>query len=201
MPGNLSGRTDGRTCRKTVTVGRVDQRTYVQVKRGYFRLRTDGRTDGQPENIMPPAPKGGGIKMLKHIYLCLKQFKSLLSGKCIKSLKKVSWMIFLPASCAFAITIRSQLEAPYLIEAPPKWVSTLSQNSSTAQKIEAPGAFNMNFTEFMHTCTVNHGMCCSKSQWWPPKPVSMLLACLNGHMQVPQWYPKWHGIEAPSTMS
>ena len=69
MPGNLSGRkdgqtdgrTDGRTCRKTVTVGRVDQRTHVQVKKGYFRLRTDGRTDGQPENIMPPAPKGGGI--------------------------------------------------------------------------------------------------------------------------------------------
>ena len=61
IPGNLSGRTDGRTCRKTVTVGRVDQRTHVQVKRGYFRLRTDGRTDGQPENIMPPAPKGGGI--------------------------------------------------------------------------------------------------------------------------------------------
>ena len=54
-------RTDGRTCRKTVTVGRVDQRTHVQVKRGYFRLRTDGGTDGQPENIMPPAPKGGGI--------------------------------------------------------------------------------------------------------------------------------------------
>ena len=25
--------------------------------------RTDGRTDGQPENIMPPAPKGGGIKI------------------------------------------------------------------------------------------------------------------------------------------
>ena len=66
MPGNLSGRmdgqTDGRTCRKMVTVDRVDQRTHVQVKRGYFRLRTDGRTDGQPENIMPPAPKGGGIK-------------------------------------------------------------------------------------------------------------------------------------------
>ena len=65
MPGNLSGRTDGqtdgRTCRKTVTVGRVDQRTHVQVKRGYFRLGTDGRTDGQPENIMPPAPKGGCI--------------------------------------------------------------------------------------------------------------------------------------------
>ena len=50
-------RTDGWTCRKTVMIGRVDQRTHVQVKRGYFRLRTDG----QPENIMPPAPKGGGI--------------------------------------------------------------------------------------------------------------------------------------------
>ena len=55
-------RTDGRTCRKMVTAGRMDQRTHEQVKRGYFRLRTDGRTDGQPENIMPPAPKGGGIK-------------------------------------------------------------------------------------------------------------------------------------------
>ena len=67
MPGNLSGRTDwrtdSRTCRKTVTVGQVDQQTHVQVKWGYFRLQTDGRTDGQPENIMPPAPKGGGIKI------------------------------------------------------------------------------------------------------------------------------------------
>ena len=69
MPGNLpgrtdgqtEGRTDGRTCRKTVTVGRVDQWTHVQVQRGYFRLQTDGLTDGQPENIMPLAPKGGGI--------------------------------------------------------------------------------------------------------------------------------------------
>ena len=64
--GRTDRRTDGQTCRKTVTVGRVDQRTHVHVKRGYFRLRTDGqtdgRTDGQPENIMPPAPKGGGIK-------------------------------------------------------------------------------------------------------------------------------------------
>ena len=57
------GRRDGQTCCKMVTVGRVDQRTHVQVKRGYFRLRTDGRTDGQPENIMPQAPKGGGIKI------------------------------------------------------------------------------------------------------------------------------------------
>ena len=30
--------------------------------------RTDRRTDGQPENIMHPAPKGGGIT--KH-YICL----------------------------------------------------------------------------------------------------------------------------------
>ena len=29
--------------------------------------RTDGRTDGQPENIMPPAPKGGGIKMQQSV--------------------------------------------------------------------------------------------------------------------------------------
>ena len=50
------GRMDGHAV-KQVTVGRVDQRTYVQVKRGYFRLRTDG----QPENIMLPVPKGGGI--------------------------------------------------------------------------------------------------------------------------------------------
>ena len=47
--GQTDGRTDGRTCRKTVTVGRVDQRTHVQVKRGYFRLRTDGWTDGRTD--------------------------------------------------------------------------------------------------------------------------------------------------------
>ena len=45
----------------------MDQRTNVQVERGYLRLRTDGRTngrtDGQPENILHPAPKGGGITM------------------------------------------------------------------------------------------------------------------------------------------
>ena len=58
---------DGRTCRKTFTVGRIDQRTHVQVKRGYFRLRMDGRTDGQPENIMPPATSAGGIKILMSV--------------------------------------------------------------------------------------------------------------------------------------
>ena len=81
--GQTDGRTDGRTCRKTVTVGRVDQRTDVHVKRGYFRLRTDGRTDGQPENIMPPAPKGGGIKMgsrcgQSNLWLGILDMKSLL---------------------------------------------------------------------------------------------------------------------------
>ena len=46
-------------------VGRMDQRTHVQVKRGYFRLRTDA----QPENIMPPVPKGGCIKKDKPMEL------------------------------------------------------------------------------------------------------------------------------------
>ena len=55
--------TDGRTCLKMVMVARVDQRTHVLGKRGYFRLwPTDRRTD-KPESIMPPAPKGGGIKI------------------------------------------------------------------------------------------------------------------------------------------
>ena len=57
---------DGRTRRKMVTVGQMDRRTHVQVERGYFRLRTNRGTDGQmdnPKNIMPPAPKDGGIKM------------------------------------------------------------------------------------------------------------------------------------------
>ena len=56
---------DGQTCRKTVMVGRMDQQTHVQVKRGYSRLRTDGQMDGgtggQLQNIIPPTPIGGGI--------------------------------------------------------------------------------------------------------------------------------------------
>ena len=52
-------RSDGRTRRKTVTDSRMVQRTHVQVARGDFGFRTDG----QPENIMPPAPRGGGIKI------------------------------------------------------------------------------------------------------------------------------------------
>ena len=51
MPGNLSGRTDGRTCRKMVTVDRMDWRTHVQVERGYFRLRTDLCSYTQPKDV------------------------------------------------------------------------------------------------------------------------------------------------------
>ena len=40
----------------------------------------------------------------------------------------------------------------------------------------------MNFMEFIRTCTVKHGTCCSKSPWWTPKPVSLLFICLNHHM-------------------
>ena len=58
-------RTDGRTCRKTVTIGRMDQRTTGTGGERVFRA-SDGRTDGQPENIMPPAPKDGGIKCVMY---------------------------------------------------------------------------------------------------------------------------------------
>ena len=52
--------------RKTVTVGRMDQWTYVYVEKRVFQA-SDGWTVGQPENIMPPAPKGGGIKIRNDI--------------------------------------------------------------------------------------------------------------------------------------
>ena len=66
--GRTGRRMDRWTRRKTVTAGRMDQRTHVQVQEGISGfVRTDGRTDrrmdGQPENIMPSAPKGGGIKI------------------------------------------------------------------------------------------------------------------------------------------
>ena len=71
MPGSLSGLTDGQMDRwiagrigwKMVTVDRMDQRTHVRVERGYLGFRMEEWTDGQPENIMPPVPKGGGIKI------------------------------------------------------------------------------------------------------------------------------------------
>ena len=75
----------------------------------------------------------------------------------------------------------SLLEAPYLIEAPPQ-VSAHCYGIIAPHKIEAPGASNTKFTESIHKCTAKQGTCCSKSQWWPPKTVSLLLACLNCHM-------------------
>ena len=45
-------------------------------------------------------------------------------------------------------------------------------------------------SEFIHTYTAKHGTCCSKSQWWPPKHVSLLLACLNHQLSK-------HTISAP----
>ena len=60
--------TDRQRGQKTVMVGRMDQRTHVHVERGYFGLRTDGQTDGQPENIMPLVPKGEGIKDMFFYY-------------------------------------------------------------------------------------------------------------------------------------
>ena len=73
------------------------------------------------------------------------------------------------------------LEAPSLIEVPHQVSLHISRNNST-HKIEAPDASYRNFMKFIHTCTIKHGTCCSKSQWWPPKPVSLLVTCLNCHM-------------------
>ena len=61
---NLSGWTDRQTCHKTVTVGQMDQRTHVQVERGYFSIRTDGRTNN-PNN----PPKGGSIKISLYTHM------------------------------------------------------------------------------------------------------------------------------------
>ena len=88
----------------------------------------------------------------------------------------------------------SLLEAPSLIEHPPPThppsESAHCHGIVAPHKIIAPGDSNTNIAEFIHTCTVKHGTCCSKSQWWPPKPVSLLLACLNRHMSK-------HSISAP----
>ena len=48
--------------------------------------------------------------------------------------------------------------------------------------IEAPGTSNTKFTEFINTCKVKHSTCGSKSQSWPPRPVSLLSVCLNRHI-------------------
>ena len=48
---------------KMFPVGRMDQQPHVRVERLYFELRTDERLDVQPEMIMPPVPRGGGIQV------------------------------------------------------------------------------------------------------------------------------------------
>ena len=72
MPGNLSGRTEGQTDGQTDghaakwsrLVGWTNQPMY-KWKEGISGFgRTEGQMNGQPENIMPPAPKGGGIKKI-----------------------------------------------------------------------------------------------------------------------------------------
>ena len=56
------GRTDGHAVKQLRLVGWTNGPTY-RSKEGISGFgRPDGRTDGQPENIMPPAPKCGGIK-------------------------------------------------------------------------------------------------------------------------------------------
>ena len=52
MLGNLSRRTNGwtDTPKKMVMFGQMDQRIHVQVERGYFRLWTEGQTDGWMDN-------------------------------------------------------------------------------------------------------------------------------------------------------
>ena len=55
-------RTDGRTVKRLRLVGWTNGPMYRSKESISGFGRTDGRTDGQPENIMPLAPKGGGIK-------------------------------------------------------------------------------------------------------------------------------------------
>ena len=72
MPGNLSGRTDGQmdgrtdghAVKRLRLVGWTNGHMYRSKEAISGFGRTDGRTDGQPQNIMPPAPKGGGINNL-----------------------------------------------------------------------------------------------------------------------------------------
>ena len=53
MPGNQSGRTEGRTGRKKNERSRLvgmDQRIHVQVEIGYIEFQTDRRTDERTDN-------------------------------------------------------------------------------------------------------------------------------------------------------
>ena len=56
--GRTDGRTDGHAVKRLLLVGWTNGPMY-RSKEGISGF---GRTDGQPENIMPPAPKGKGIK-------------------------------------------------------------------------------------------------------------------------------------------
>ena len=60
--GRTDRRTDGHAVKRLWLVGWTNGPIY-RSKEGISGFgRMDGRTDGQPENIMPPAPKGGGIQ-------------------------------------------------------------------------------------------------------------------------------------------
>ena len=60
MPINLSGRTEGQAKNGHGWLdGPTDPCTDAKM---VFRA-SDGRTDGQPENIMPPAPESRGMKI------------------------------------------------------------------------------------------------------------------------------------------
>ena len=59
------GQTDGRTDMPLNGYGWSGGPTDACTGQKRVFQASDGRTDGQPENIMPPAPEGGGIKIDK----------------------------------------------------------------------------------------------------------------------------------------
>ena len=61
--GRTGGQTDGHAAKRSRLVGWTNGPMY-RWKEGISGF---GRTDGQSENIMPPAPKGGGIKINKNV--------------------------------------------------------------------------------------------------------------------------------------
>ena len=65
MPGNLSGWTDGWTDMPQNGHGWSDGPTDTCTGEKRIYQASDRRTDWQPENIMPPAPKGGGMSEVK----------------------------------------------------------------------------------------------------------------------------------------
>ena len=63
-PLRTDGQTDGRTDMPQNGYGWSDGPTDPCTCQKRLFQASDGRTDGQPENIMPPAPKGGGMTKL-----------------------------------------------------------------------------------------------------------------------------------------